>query len=427
MTLNRAFFASMVVYLLKLEYLVINWNDCNGSALIFRAGFMKMFAGFKKLLVGSVCLTATVLSYEASAQTLANFDNNVVVDLTALDEYGSNRGPVATTSLPYGQPKLPPVKMPKSTFHGLPNNAPNVQVIQGGPQMPPVGQMPKSRLVMQKPVAPVLAKPSKPVIKAPQVELVKPKAPVLPVAKKQEVAKTEPRKIETAVAPKIEVKDIANTTAPELPNVKASPVKPVEVAKVEEIQKPKEVVEEKVQEVVAPVSAPKPIEVPKPVEKAEEPKVTETAPAPAAVMAAAPPPPPTSIVEPKEVETRLEEEVKEQAPTQTAALPPATDDQVRVTFDAGTSKMPGSAQTDLNAIAEQLAANQNDRVQLLAYAGGEDVSASKARRLSLSRALAVRSYLISKGVRSTRIDVRALGNKTTEQPFDRVDVKVNPR
>ncbi len=60
------------------------------------------------------------------------------------------------------------------------------------------------------------------------------------------------------------------------------------------------------------------------------------------------------------------------------------------------------------------------RVQLLAYAGGEALSSSKARRLSLSRALAVRSYLIENGLRSTRIDVRALGDKTTEEPVNRV-------
>ncbi|MCH8925159.1 MAG: OmpA family protein [Proteobacteria bacterium] len=49
-------------------------------------------------------------------------------------------------------------------------------------------------------------------------------------------------------------------------------------------------------------------------------------------------------------------------------------------------------------------------------------SASAARRLSLSRALAVRAYLIEQGVRSTRMDVRALGDKVPDGPADRVDV-----
>ena len=42
-------------------------------------------------------------------------------------------------------------------------------------------------------------------------------------------------------------------------------------------------------------------------------------------------------------------------------------------------------------------------------------------------ALAIRSFLIENGVRSTRIDVRALGNKTSEEPLNRVDLNVSER
>ena len=70
---------------------------------------------------------------------------------------------------------------------------------------------------------------------------------------------------------------------------------------------------------------------------------------------------------------------------------------------------------------------QEGVLQLMAYAGGESLSSGKARRLSLSRALSVRSYLIENGVRSTRIDVRALGNKTAEEPLNRVDVTIAER
>ena len=64
---------------------------------------------------------------------------------------------------------------------------------------------------------------------------------------------------------------------------------------------------------------------------------------------------------------------------------------------------------------------ENLRVQLMAYAEGTAETASQARRLSLSRALAVRSFLINQGVHSTRMDVRALGNKVEGGPADRVD------
>ena len=63
-------------------------------------------------------------------------------------------------------------------------------------------------------------------------------------------------------------------------------------------------------------------------------------------------------------------------------------------------------------------------MQVKAFAGGSSGSPSAARRLSLSRALAVRSFLIEEGVRSTRIDVRALGNRSKGGPPERVDVFV---
>ncbi len=62
------------------------------------------------------------------------------------------------------------------------------------------------------------------------------------------------------------------------------------------------------------------------------------------------------------------------------------------------------------------------RVQLHGYASGASDSPSQARRLSLFRALSVRTYLMKKGIRSTRIDVRALGKKADGEDANRVDV-----
>ena len=72
----------------------------------------------------------------------------------------------------------------------------------------------------------------------------------------------------------------------------------------------------------------------------------------------------------------------------------------------------------------RLKADDQLRVQLMAYAGGAGLSASKARRLSLSRALTVRSFLIDNGVKSSRIDVRALGDKIPDGPSNRVDLNI---
>lgn len=76
----------------------------------------------------------------------------------------------------------------------------------------------------------------------------------------------------------------------------------------------------------------------------------------------------------------------------------------------------------LAPLVKDLKAKENSRIQLLAYAASADGNASKARRLSLSRALSVRAYLMAQGIASTRMDVRALGDRNTGGPADRVDV-----
>lgn len=68
--------------------------------------------------------------------------------------------------------------------------------------------------------------------------------------------------------------------------------------------------------------------------------------------------------------------------------------------------------------------NPERRLQIQAFAAGneEDGIAAGARRMSLSRALAVREYLMAGGIDSRRIDVRALGARTKRTPVDRVDL-----
>ena len=67
------------------------------------------------------------------------------------------------------------------------------------------------------------------------------------------------------------------------------------------------------------------------------------------------------------------------------------------------------------------------RIQLFAYSGHTSNSPSDARRLSLSRALAAREILMKNRVRSTRIEVRALGNRSIDGPADRIDVIITKR
>ena len=106
---------------------------------------------------------------------------------------------------------------------------------------------------------------------------------------------------------------------------------------------------------------------------------------------------------------------------------PAAGGDYSLPFSENSFELDNSTRKSLDAIVGMLAKNEDLRVQLQAYAAGESQNASKARRLSLSRALQVRSYLIDSGVRSTRIDVRALGANVPSGPADRVDVKTVQR
>jgi outer membrane protein OmpA-like peptidoglycan-associated protein len=93
----------------------------------------------------------------------------------------------------------------------------------------------------------------------------------------------------------------------------------------------------------------------------------------------------------------------------------------RIDFVGGSTRLTRDAERQLMALSREIA-DGADRLQLKSYAGGTGETLSASRRLSLSRALAVRSYLIEAGIRSTRIDVRALGRSEDSGPQDRVDV-----
>lgn len=160
---------------------------------------------------------------------------------------------------------------------------------------------------------------------------------------------------------------------------------------------------------------------------------------PAPRLAAPPPPPDISrpprvarSAAPKMSEKTMKKAVPPPSGQQTAMRVPAApgiapDMALRIPFPGDRARLPDKATAALKALAQRLAKNNALRLQLKAYASGTKDNASRARRLSLSRALAVRSYLIRQGVRSTRIDVRALGNKAEGDPANRVDLFVVSR
>ena len=101
-------------------------------------------------------------------------------------------------------------------------------------------------------------------------------------------------------------------------------------------------------------------------------------------------------------------------------------DAIRILYATDATDLPAAARKDLEALAAWLRANPDVRVQIVGYASAALKTGSDARRRSLLRTLAVRTYLIENGVLSTRMDVRALGNRTEEDPKDRVEVRLPP-
>ncbi|MDE2516951.1 MAG: OmpA family protein, partial [Rhodospirillales bacterium] len=79
----------------------------------------------------------------------------------------------------------------------------------------------------------------------------------------------------------------------------------------------------------------------------------------------------------------------------------------------------------LKALAAATQQGPEVSFDVTAYASGTPEDPSSARRLSLSRGLAVRAALVSAGVPSVRIYVRAMGLATGPGTPDRADVSVH--
>ncbi len=153
-----------------------------------------------------------------------------------------------------------------------------------------------------------------------------------------------------------------------------------------------------------------------------------------------PPPPPVPRVEAAPRTPVLSADAAKQAPkasarsaadTQVAAIPRggaiASGATRQITFAPASAILEAEGKSTIGAIALALAKNPALRVELKAYAPGTPENVSQARRLSLSRALAIRSELMRQGVKPTRIDVRALGNRVPGGSPDRADLLVFTR
>ena len=153
-------------------------------------------------------------------------------------------------------------------------------------------------------------------------------------------------------------------------------------------------------------------------------------PAPAIATSVPPALPPQAVPPPQaepdegpapQATARLETPPASARPAPTGALgdpPPAI---ARIAFDADAATLVGTARDELDAVDDGLRFDVR-RIELRAHAGSPGETSSDARRLSLKRGLAVRQYLIDRGIDPRRIDVRALGGASDAGAPDRVDI-----
>lgn len=109
--------------------------------------------------------------------------------------------------------------------------------------------------------------------------------------------------------------------------------------------------------------------------------------------------------------------------TSTSAAVPSTGG-LQVTFGSGQTDLSPASAAAIQGLVKSAPASGGASFNVVAYAAGTPEDPSTARRLSLSRALAVRSALMANGVSSSRIFVRALGAKEGDTTPDRVDLAV---
>ena len=106
--------------------------------------------------------------------------------------------------------------------------------------------------------------------------------------------------------------------------------------------------------------------------------------------------------------------------------PKAATANLRIPFAAGETAVSKDGITALQGLLHTAYATGAPVFTVVAYAAGLKDDPSAARRISLARALSTRDALMTEGVPSRRINVRALGSQAGDGPPDRVDVGTTP-
>jgi outer membrane protein OmpA-like peptidoglycan-associated protein len=374
----------------------------------------------------------------ATAQTYSGASNEVVVNYDVLNALPGQ-------AAPYGGQGARVGTQPKSQF--LPGYAPG-GYNQGGyattlPPYTPYGQVPPAG-VQAVPLAPGLAPGlAAPPSRAPSSVLTTlgpDGRPITPIKLKKPGSGTQkaqkPKKEYAAPVQKPQAPDTAAEPAPEDDTQVAAVTPPAEPADVPaEVPMPEPTPQPPAEGVnadqapaaaavetpAAPVEAAVPTDAPAAEQPAQEQPAEEqpaqeqaTQEQPAAETPAAPAP-----------EAEPTEEAAAETPPEPNSgqpAPPIPQGGIRIVFPAELNEVPSEANAALDDLAAQMQADENMRIQIMCYASGTEDTESKARRKSLARCINIRQYLFKKDVRTTRMDVRALGLKSEGQPADRVDI-----
>jgi len=97
-----------------------------------------------------------------------------------------------------------------------------------------------------------------------------------------------------------------------------------------------------------------------------------------------------------------------------------------VLFEKGSSELSQAGRSELDALLGR-ARSGTGRVEIRGFANA-DSEASAARRLSLTRAVTVRTYLAARGLELGRMDIRPLGAQADDPaPPDRVEIVLRDR
>jgi hypothetical protein len=226
-----------------------------------------------------------------------------------------------------------------------------------------------------------------------------------------------------AVTPPSEPSDVpATVPMPEpAPNAPAPGVNSGQAPEAPAVETPAPPAEEAAPAAEAP--AEQPAEQPAEEQPADQ-QASQEQPAEAPEAPAAETPPAEGEAAKTEEEKPAEEAAAETPPEpdNTQPAPPIPEGGIRIVFPIELNEVPAEANAALDDLATQMLADESMRIQIMCYASGNEETESKARRKSLARCINIRQYLFKKDVRTTRMDVRALGLKSEGQPADRVDI-----